>query len=616
MVLKNTESDHELTIEPEIGDKEFAIDGNRIVDFGYIYTQLLDISNHNSALGCNMSCLKMTKEIKKGFLSKFCFSCRMCNEKFELKNCKDPDCSTALNINDNVVSSFMSIGAGYSGLEQVSASLNIPCMSDKLYAKCHKKVCELWELAKEKSMEEAAKEEYRLAVLNNEVDANGVPMITVVADACWSKRSYRKNYNALSGAAVIIGYRTKKVLYMAVKNKYCMICARAENKNKPIPDHICFKNYTGSSSGMESTALVEGFKTSVETHGLIYSKLIADGDASTYSKIEKAKPYGNLLVEKIECTNHLLRNYCTKLDDLTRNTRYPLKYRKAVQNNILRLRRSVTGAVKHIRDQENKSFQQKVVELKQDLLNAPHHVFGNHSSCKLYYCKKLSSNDTSTEENLVPAMKSTEGGFIFSEIMKFTYRLMNNATSLMHNVNSNIAEIFNSVIAKFIGGKRINYSTRQSYGGRCAASVVSFNSGQPQTFLSKKVLLRSPNKLVRRLENRRNMKRLAAAKRRLNKAFTVKPQFSKTYKNYGESCEKPDLSEADYDFAKKEHLKNITLSAEDRNSLERRTILQGESIEWRQERKLRLTASTFGRVCKRGLIKCGPLVKDLVAGKT
>lgn len=167
----------------------------------------------------------------------------MCQMNLELLNCNEPDSSTDLNLNDNVVSSFMSIGVGFSGLEQVAASLNIPCMSDKLYAKCHSKVCGLWELAKEKSMEEAAKEEYDLAITNGEVDLNGVPNITVVADGCWSKRSYRKKYNALSGAAVKIGYRTKKVLYMAVKNKYCMVCARAENIKKSIPDHICFKNY-------------------------------------------------------------------------------------------------------------------------------------------------------------------------------------------------------------------------------------------------------------------------------------------------------------------------------------------------------------------------------------
>lgn len=595
---------------------ELIPDGNRIVDFYYIFKQLQELAHHNSAFSCKLSYLKLTKEIKKGFLSKFFFTCRLCNAKLELLNCKKPDSPAELNLNHNAVSSFMSIGSGFSGLEQVSSSLNIPCMSDKLYAKCHTKICELWELAKEKCMEEAGKEEYDLAVLNGEVDANGVPMITVVADGCWSKRSYRKNYNALSGAAVIIGYRTKKVLYMAVKNKYCMVCARAENRKHTVPDHICFKNYTGSSSAMESTALVEGFKTSMSTHKLIYARLIADGDSSTHRNIEKSKPYGNLLVEKIECTNHLLRNYCTKLDELTRNTNYPLKFRKVVQNNILRLRRSATGAVKHISSEDSKTFQQKVIQLKQDLLNAPHHVFGEHSLCKSYYCKKLTENVESVEENLVPIMKSKEGGFIFSAILKFVSRLVNNAPSLMHNVNNNIAEIFNSVIAKFVGGKRINYSGRQSYAGRCAASVVSFNSRKPQTYLSTNIFQQSPNKFIKRLETNRNIKRLTSAKRRKIKSFHYKkPVISREDKNYGESCEKPDLEKADYEFAETEHLKSITLSEEDRHLLERRTILQAESIEWRQERKLRLTASLFGKVCKRGLIKCGPLVKNILTEK-
>lgn len=63
-------------------------------------------------------------------------------------------------------------------------------------------------------------------------------------------------------------------------------------------------------------------------------------------------------------------------------------------------------------------------------------------------------------------------------------------------------------------------------------------------------------------------------------------------------------------------MKRITLSEEDRDTLERRTILQAESIEWRQERKLRVTAFSFARVCKRGLIKCSLLVKGLVTEKS
>lgn len=53
-------------------------------------------------------------------------------------------------------------------------------------------------------MEMAGKEEARLAVEENNVNENGIPLITVVADGTWSKRSYKSNYNALSGVVSII----------------------------------------------------------------------------------------------------------------------------------------------------------------------------------------------------------------------------------------------------------------------------------------------------------------------------------------------------------------------------------------------------------------------------
>lgn len=43
------------------------------------------------------------------------------------------------------------------------------------------------------------KEEKRLAIENSDLDLKGRPKIAVIADGAWSKRSYRTNYNALSG---------------------------------------------------------------------------------------------------------------------------------------------------------------------------------------------------------------------------------------------------------------------------------------------------------------------------------------------------------------------------------------------------------------------------------
>lgn len=49
-------------------------------------------------------------------------------------------------------------------------------------------------------MEQAGKEEYKLALENGSVDNDGIPLITVILDGGWSKRSYGHNFSANSGA--------------------------------------------------------------------------------------------------------------------------------------------------------------------------------------------------------------------------------------------------------------------------------------------------------------------------------------------------------------------------------------------------------------------------------
>lgn len=82
---------------------------------------------------------------------------------------------------------------------------------------------------------------------------------------------------------------------------------------------------------MEAAIITEGFKCSVSDHGLIYSHLIADRDASTYASIRNARPYENLTVGKIECKSHLLRNYCKTLLALSSDTFYHIKGRKLIK---------------------------------------------------------------------------------------------------------------------------------------------------------------------------------------------------------------------------------------------------------------------------------------------
>lgn len=59
-------------------------------------------------------------------------------------------------------------------------------------------------------------------------------------------------------------------------------------------------------------------------------------------------PYGpRIPVIKIECRNHLLWNYGTKLVALMLNTKYPISLRKHIKSNILRFRFSITKAIEY-----------------------------------------------------------------------------------------------------------------------------------------------------------------------------------------------------------------------------------------------------------------------------
>jgi hypothetical protein len=68
---------------------------------------------------------------------------------------------------------------------------------------------------------------------------------------------------------------------------------------------------------METAIILEGFKNSVAMHNLKYTKIIGDGDSSVYKKITESMPYGpHCFIEKIECRNQIMRNYCNKIKEI------------------------------------------------------------------------------------------------------------------------------------------------------------------------------------------------------------------------------------------------------------------------------------------------------------
>jgi len=68
-------------------------------------------------------------------------------------------------------------------------------------------------------MNEAGREEKTLAVQRGDYH-EGVPAITVIVDAGWSKGSHKHTYNAKLGIGVIIGKKTGKLLFVCGCNIY------------------------------------------------------------------------------------------------------------------------------------------------------------------------------------------------------------------------------------------------------------------------------------------------------------------------------------------------------------------------------------------------------------
>lgn len=108
--------------------------------------------------------------------------------------------------------------------------------------------------------------------------------------------------------------------------------------------------------------------------------------------------------------------------------------------------------------------------MKKDIKNAANHVFEDYSNCDAYFCNP---EEYKNETNLVAQFQNCG---LWTDIQHYAMNLASNAESLILNVTNNTVEQVNNVIAKFIGGKRVNYTARGSYQARCFGAVTSWNS--------------------------------------------------------------------------------------------------------------------------------------------
>lgn len=321
-------SDGEPEDETDIPSVQFEkVEGRRIVDMALLFAQIKDLNRHGPAT-CSFSNMDIVNETRRGLRSIFHFRCNSCGIKKKLTTSEES--TESLDVNYALALASYAVGVGCYQSEEFLANVEVPFMSSSTYDKYQKALQkDLKECAK-KEMEKAVDEEKAIAAAKNNFDDSEAryPLLTVIADGCWSKRSYGANFSSKSGTATLVGYESKKVIWNRVKNKYCKKCAN--NKLRGIEsDHICNTNFHGpptgayfksfkvtfnlnihfnySNIGMESELLLEAFQESEETYGVRYNNLIADGDSKTFSAITDAMIYMNppLKVEKRECVLYI-----------------------------------------------------------------------------------------------------------------------------------------------------------------------------------------------------------------------------------------------------------------------------------------------------------------------
>lgn len=179
----------------------------------------------------------------------------------------------------------------------------------------------------------------------------------------------------------------------------------------------------------------------------------------------------------------MLRNYGNKLRDIVWNSNLlHVKLRKALGRNIRR-RTAIVGAARHWGTPSHLTEHEQVAGFRADAMNSSHHVFGDHSRCKDYFC-------TGTKEEINIITNLMDSG-ILSKVEVQRYCILRNARSLLKDVDSNSVEQY-KIVAKFVGGKRVNHSLKRSYGGKTHGAVVQFNTKTPLYKLHKTMCGRSP----------------------------------------------------------------------------------------------------------------------------
>ncbi|XP_063448459.1 uncharacterized protein LOC134727990 [Mytilus trossulus] len=411
-------------------------------------------------------------------------------------------------VNSKLATALVHSGLGERQANSFLSELNIPAFSYKLVSARLKEVGNVVEEVAKESTNEALEKE--LAAVEQKKGS-----LVVAVDAGWQKRGSGRAYDSKSGHCSMIGPETGKIINYSVRSKECRVCSRAESRNESPRKHACYRNWEGSSKGMEADMVIEMVKD-VQSKGCTVAALVGDEDSTTIGRV-RANISNS--IEKISDRNHLKKILGNSLYSLKKNhpvlTVKIIKYLQSCFNYII------------AQGEGNPE------QIAKDLNALSKHPFGDHQCCSSRGCKFL-SNPKSVFKSF-PQGKPLSGSGLQKSLESVFEGYAKNSLKLSTVGSTQANESFNRMVSAK-APKHVHYSSSGNLNYRVAASFAQKNTGHRYLVNVNKKLGLSPGYHTQRLARLRDCQRSkqralattrAFKRKRLEKKAKMKLMYQK-----------------------------------------------------------------------------------------
>jgi DNA polymerase III epsilon subunit-like protein len=291
-------------------------------------------------------------------------------------------------------------------------------------------------------------------------------------DGAWLTRGNGKFTKSKTGHAEIMGIYSVEVMASGRRHLDCRACKFQEKE-----DHVCHKNWDGSSKAMEADIiadLVINSNSFIQEDTRIVA-LVGDEDSATMKKLNDLVPWD---VKKIIDVVHAKKNFGGSL--------------YAARNRLL-----TPAIIDYLKDCFSYALHQnknKPRDLELALLNIPSHVFNEHENCG-DWCGYQKDPEHYKHKRIPDVWRGSNDDreALKSLIQSVCDRFAAKSSSLAPCLSSNANESFNFVVTTFAPKSR-HYAGSFSIDRRIDSAVLQKNDGVGYVVSLNQSLCLSPGK--------------------------------------------------------------------------------------------------------------------------